>query len=142
MIRTIESRFWNKVEKTPSCWNWIAGLRGNGYGRFTINGESITAHRFSYELIRGPIPIGLQLDHLCRNIRCVNPDHLEPVTCRENLLRGNTLAAIAVKKTHCPNGHELITENLIHFTKRKYGRACKICHKISQRKYAERTQHD
>jgi hypothetical protein len=78
-----EDRFWSKVEKSESCWNWT-GAKVNGYGvvkRHTVQGQ---AHRFSYEMAKGPIPEGLFIDHICRNPSCVNPDHLRPVTQKQN----------------------------------------------------------
>lgn len=83
---TESERFWAKVNKTGDCWLWT-GWRTNGYGRFTTNGKNWRAHRFAFEEMRGPIPEGLQLDHLCRVRHCVNPDHLEPVTRQQNMLR-------------------------------------------------------
>lgn len=100
-------RFWLKVDKTGEggCWVWTAGKFSSGYGAAVVNGRTRPAHRVSYELVVGDVPDGLQLDHLCRNRSCVNPAHLEPVTCRTNLLRGETLAAANAAKTHCPQGH-------------------------------------
>ena len=83
-------RFWSKVDKTDTCWNWIAG-RSNGYGMIQINKKHKYAHRVSYEIFKGDIPEGLELDHLCRNRKCVNPDHLEAVSSRENTMRGNNI---------------------------------------------------
>lgn len=80
-------RFWIKVDKTKDCWNWIGSTWGKGYGKYTVNDKSIAAHRFAYQDIKGDIPKGLQLDHLCMNKLCVNPDHLEPVTNSENQYR-------------------------------------------------------
>lgn len=82
------SRFWERVEKTPTCWLWHGKFNGVGYGQLHIGQVSFLAHRFSYELVFGPIALGLHIDHLCRNRRCVNPAHLEPVTMQENLRRG------------------------------------------------------
>jgi len=86
-------RFWKMVERPQAddkttCWTWSGGLRADGYGRFTFNGHRSMAHRFAYEMAKGPIPLGLDIDHLCRVRHCVNPHHLEAVTRRENLLRG------------------------------------------------------
>ena len=82
------------------CWEWRGSVDRNGYGTITkkVYGEKYV-HRFVWIGLVGPIPAGLVLDHLCRNVRCCNPDHLEPVTIRENLLRGLLGAA------NCRNGH-------------------------------------
>lgn len=115
-----------KVDKTDTCWLWTAGVGGRGgYGRFWISGHSEFAHRFSYELARGPIPEGLTLDHLCRNTKCVNPDHLEPVTLVENIMRGDGFSAKNARKTHCVNGHPFAGDNLIVTSKGR--RACRTC---------------
>jgi hypothetical protein len=84
----LEERVWAKVEKTEGCWLWTAAISPNGYGKFMVSGRPVNAHRLVYQLTVGPIPDGLDLDHLCRVRHCVNPDHLEPVTRSENLLRG------------------------------------------------------
>lgn len=80
------STFWSRVDKTDGCWLWTSTVVWNGYGQFRINNRRVYAHRFAYEQVVGPVPDGL--DHLCRNRRCVNPAHLEPVTRQENLRRG------------------------------------------------------
>ena len=126
------NRFWNKVKKTNYCWTWIACKNICGYGLFNLNGKIIGAHRISYELVNGSIPKGLELDHLCKNPLCVNPDHLEAVTHRENLLRGETSASINAKKTHCIRGHEFTPENTyLNQSKRR----CKICDQEYHKKY-------
>lgn len=118
----------DKVDIDPSgCWLWTASCGNGGYGQFAVRHPKPTmvgAHRFAYEHFVGPIPAGLDLDHLCRNRRCVNPAHLEPVTRRENLLRGVGPAARGRDKV-CRNGHPLTGDNLV---KRKDGRRrCKTC---------------
>lgn len=82
----MEERFWMKVQKTPDCWNWTASRRGD-YGRFTDyrGGKTQSAHRWAYEFLVGQVPDGKQLDHICHNTLCVNPDHLRPVTPKQNM---------------------------------------------------------
>ena len=103
-------RFWAKVQQTESCWLWTAARDHRGYGEFRVElppARPAKAHRFAYETLIGPIPDGLELDHLCRVRNCVNPEHLEPVTGRVNTLRGESPAAQNARKTHCVRGHEL-----------------------------------
>jgi hypothetical protein len=79
------NRFWSKVEKTDTCWNWIAGHTGAGYGLYHFDGITQPAHRVSYEMHKGKIPEGLSIDHICHNISCVNPDHLRLATTKRNM---------------------------------------------------------
>lgn len=121
-------RFAKKIALTDAgCIEWIGTQNGSGYGTFYF-GESGRgyAHRWSYEYHVGPIPEGLQLDHLCRNPPCVNPEHLEPVTPRENYLRGESLWAKNARKTHCPAGHPYGGDNLYTHpvTGQRFCRAC------------------
>lgn len=107
--KPLEERFWPKVNKAAAdeCWLWTGSSKSDGYGNIGGgHGKNISAHRASYELARGPIPAGLEIDHLCRNRLCVNPAHLEAVTKRVNGLRGFSPAAQNKRKTHCPKGHE------------------------------------
>lgn len=99
-------RFWSKVDKSGDCWEWTAATSG-GYGRFGMDGRSWRAHRVAYILILGEFPEGLELDHLCRNKRCVNPAHLEPVTHHVNVLRGECPSARRARRTLCIRGHAL-----------------------------------
>ncbi len=116
-----EVRFWAKVDKSGDCWLWTARLSHNGYGRFVNQ----AAHRTAYEMLVGPIPEGMQLDHLCRVRRCVNPSHLEPVTPRENLMRSENQVAKHAAKTHCPHGHPYSGRNL--YISPRGHRVCRAC---------------
>lgn len=136
---TPEERFWPKVNRKDddSCWEWTGWRSRNGYGRLRLTKHTeVAAHRFSYELLVGPIPEGLQIDHLCRNRSCVNPAHLEPVTCQENLLRGLTIAARNAAKTHCPRGHSYSGENL--YRKPNGGRECRACMTARVQRWTQR----
>jgi hypothetical protein len=129
---TPEERFWAKVDKTSDCWIWTAH-KVKGYGQFRLGGKGsrqVGAHRVSYEWAHGPIPETLQLDHLCRNPVCVNPDHLEPVTSRVNMLRGQTFAAANAGKTHCPQGHPYDLFNTYEY---KGMRTCRACRRLKRR---------
>jgi hypothetical protein len=120
-------RFWERVQKTPDHWIWKGGVEASGYGCFMMQGKLYKAHRLSYQAIIGPIPDGKELDHLCRVKLCVNPSHLEAVTHRENVLRGEAPTAQEAKRTHCPKGHPLVEGNLSLKHLRKGHRLCKIC---------------
>lgn len=127
-------RFWERIERTDSCWLWRGSITGSGYGSFRLGGRAQAAHRIAYELMIGPIPEGLTLDHLCRVRNCVNPAHLEPVTSTENILRGEGPTALNARKTHCPQGHEYTPENTRTYKDRP-GRDCLTCHREWSRRY-------
>jgi len=112
-------------DPADSCWEWNGRFLPDGYGMFSLGERDVLAHRFAYELYRDAIPEGLQLDHLCRNRWCVNPHHLEPVTSRENTMRGMSFSAVNARKTHCPQGHPYDETNTIHYAGRRYCRACR-----------------
>lgn len=122
--QTATDRFWQKVKKTETCWVWLGSVNQGGYGRFRFSGSVWMAHRWLYTLLRGPIPEGLTLDHLCSNRACVNPSHLEPVTLAENIRRGGSPTAINRRKMHCPSGHSYSGDNLIIYRSARYCRAC------------------
>jgi hypothetical protein len=125
--------FWEKVERSPGCWRWTAGRDMDGYGVFHTAGKARGAHRVAYELLVGSIPAGLQIDHLCRNRSCVNPEHLEPVTPRENQRRADVALGIRSAATHCPQGHEYSPENT-YMAKTK--RNCRECRRaVAYRRY-------
>ena len=135
--------FWSKVEKIDGgCWNWVAGKNTYGYGQTTFGGKKALAHRRAYMELVGPIPRGLTLDHLCRNRGCVNPEHLEPVTQKENTLRGMSVAALNAAKTQCPSGHPYEGEN-VKVYRNKNGQAaryCVECSRIKARAYEKRVR--
>ena len=97
--------YWKKVNIIPffnQCWAWTGGVDGKGYGQFRVGHKKKRAHRLSYELMIGIIPAGLDLDHVCRNIKCVNPYHLEPVTRQLNIIRGKSSALNGRKSSNFP----------------------------------------
>lgn len=118
------------INPDTGCWEWTGSIGrtpNSGYGKVRWDGRSQRAHRVIYELLVGKIPEGLQLDHLCRVRHCVNPDHLEPVTQRENILRGIGFCAINALTTHCPAGHAYAAPNACR-TVRRSSRSCRLCH--------------
>lgn len=125
--RPWEERFWEKVEETPDgCWLWTAATDKDGYGVFVgaPYGTS-SAHRIAYRFVVGLIPAGLTIDHLCRTLTCINPAHLEPVSNRENILRGDGITAVNARKTHCKRGHPLSGDNL--YPRPDGDRDCRTC---------------
>jgi hypothetical protein len=130
--RSPEDRFWDKVWQGDGCWLWTGRPNRQGYGVLRegpSGSRTLRAHRFSYELLVGPILEGLVIDHLCSNTMCVNPDHLDSVTQAENVRRGRTgqaFGAMQRARTHCPQGHEYSNENTYLWN--TY-RACRMCRK-------------
>lgn len=142
-------RFIDKIAVQPNgCWLW-SGCLVDGYGRLRVDGNYILAHRFSYEYHVGLIPAELILDHQCHNKdltclggssclhrRCVNPEHLEPATRRDNTNRGRTITVAGLfnkAKTHCPSGHEYTTENTAIYKGMRFCRECGRAQKSSRR---------
>lgn len=138
MLARFEDKF--TPEPNSGCWLWTASLDRKGYGQFRFpDGRTGRAHRYAYESFVGPIPTGLEIDHLCRVRSCVNPTHLEPVTHLENIRRGKTginLAAANLAKTHCPQGHPYSGTNL--YVRPNGYRKCRECHRIGLRRYRKR----
>ena len=136
----LPERFWCRVEVKDRgykslCLVWTGRDDGRGYGRYYLNGKYRAAHKVAYEAAVGPVPEGRELDHLCRVHACVNWDHLEPVTHRENTLRGDGPSARHARATHCANGHPFNAENtyVIPGGKRAGKRECRACFRIRQR---------
>ena len=115
------------------CWEWERAQNSKGYGIVWVGGKLQLTHRVVYEEIIGPIPAGLDLDHLCRNRACYNPEHLEPVTRKENVRRGKGHGS----ETHCPQGHPYSGYNL-RIVKRGKGRECITCRRKQNREYYHR----
>ena len=144
----VQERIWARVQlcliKDGECLIWPGGKTRAGYGKYSyrlkghLKGHQIQGyvHRLAYEQIRGRIPSGLEIDHLCRRRDCANPIHLEAVTHRENILRGDTFAARQASQTHCKRGHIFDERNTY---RSPYGeRDCRACNVIAQRERRER----
>lgn len=145
--KTLEERFWEKVEKTDTCWFWTGHTTANGYGTFWVGGEKrhVYAHHASMMLLCGVTDFAARLDrdeqwdHLCRVRHCVRPAHLDLVTARTNTLRGEAPSAMNALKTHCKRGHEFTPENTGDQRRggKVVGRACRTCERERMRRNAE-----
>lgn len=124
------------IDEQTGCWVWQRYVNEKGYGKIQADGRSRIAHRYFYELHKGPIPAGMHLDHLCRNPSCVNPEHLEPVTPQENTARGIEHNGA---KTHCPQGHPYDEQNtkLVRRSDGGTARRCAICRKAQLDRHTE-----
>jgi len=148
MKKSLEERFWEKVgphDDPNMCWLWMASSVSSGdhhsgclrYGRFKVDGRMVAVHRLSYEMhFHVTIPKGMTIDHVkargCTSTLCVNPHHLEVVTQKVNVLRGDGTAAIHAKVTHCPYGHPYSEENT--YLSSKGHRQCNICRRYCAKK--------
>jgi len=145
MASTFRQRFWERVDKNgplPAnrpelgpCWLWRGSILVDGYGQVGRAGKTLKSHRVAWELLRGPVPADLELDHLCRVRACVNVSHLEPVPRPENNRRSESPSAQNARKTHCAYGHPLSGDNLFYSGGKRH---CRICHHRRGRETRER----
>ena len=141
-MRSLRERLEAKIMPEPNsgCWFWLGALDGDGYGQIGDEGKNIKAYHAAYQLYVGEIPVGLEIDHLCRVRCCVNPDHLEAVTHAENIRRGNT-GRHAREKTHCPQGHLYAGDNL--YLRPMTGfRECRKCRRMQLRRWRARERNE
>jgi hypothetical protein len=130
--------FWAnvKISAPTECWPWLRYTQ-KGYGRTRFGGKSMQAHRVAWQLTNGPVPLGLVLDHLCRNRGCCNPAHLEPVTNEENLMRGDGLPARNSRLSLCRNGHPF--DKIKYRKDGRVERLCTICQRAHDAKYRRKS---
>ncbi len=128
-----------KTEIIGDCWVWTGGRNRNGYGHLRWEGREQYVHRLAHQYLIGPIPETCTVDHVqsrgCAHRACWNPAHLEAVPHRENVLRGDTIPARNLTKTHCPYGHPYIGENL--YVRKNGSRECRICCRTRNQARAE-----
>lgn len=138
--RNIEERISEKfqINYETGCWEWTGALDIGGYGQISVDNRCKLAHRISWNVFKGAIPNGLQIDHLCRNRKCVNPDHLRVTTRKDNILCSNGITARQVRQTHCKRGHEFTKENTYIDTKE--GRNCIECKRMLQRRWGAKNK--
>lgn len=132
--KVIFDRIMARVEKTEGgCWKWKGASNPLGYGKIGVrmpSPKTYATHVFVYRHIVGSVPDGMELDHTCRNPGCCNPDHLEPVTHKENVLRGNCVASAVRRTGQCKRGHEMSNENVYVFPDGR--RQCRECRKVAR----------
>ena len=141
--RSVQQYLADRISQTGGCWLWQSNATRDNYGlaSYLVDGEwkSIGAHRLSYITFVGEIPVGHQIDHLCRNKSCINPEHLEAVTARENTLRAdNAPATINLKKTHCKKGHEFTIANIYRSPQNPNHRECRTCRNEAVTRYQQK----
>ena len=131
------ARFLAKTDRSDpdGCWPWLGYVRQNGYGGVRLRKRHHNAHRAGYMLFVGPIPDGFQVDHLCKNTRCVRPDHMEAVPPRVNNMRSNSPTARNARKSHCKRGHPLTPGNLINLS--NGDRQCAACNRLRVKRCRE-----
>jgi hypothetical protein len=122
----LAGRLWGRtrVNGPDQCWEWQGYINPSGYGYIGVHHRPRYTHRVAYELVVGPIPDGLVIDHLCRVRHCVNPSHMEPVTNRENLMRGESSSAIAARRDHCAKGHPYDERTWVSKQGKRHCRTC------------------
>jgi hypothetical protein len=140
MRLTLAERIEKYVVRAPGCWTWAASHKPSGYAQIWGKGTMLFVHRWMYEQVHGAIPEGFQIDHLCRNRGCINPDHLEAVTARINILRSDAPGAKAVRTGFCKRGHPFSGDN-VYVRPSSGTRRCKKCHALDRMKrYREKRQ--
>lgn len=116
------------------CITYKVNISDQGYGRISLNSKTYKAHRIVYKLFKGALSKHLEIDHLCRNRACINPEHLEQVTHKINVLRGESTNAKNARKTHCKRGHVLKGRN-VYIVNKKGHRSCNTCKKAYSKNY-------
>lgn len=140
--RRVAIRLIKNIQRNNECWEWTGYVDKRGYGQSFVftrgKSHTVTAHRLSYKVFRGELPDDLVLDHLCRNTKCINPEHLDPVTIKENTNRGVGAWATRARKTHCKRGHEFTKENTRILKGKGNARLCRTCAILANREYRRR----